>query len=196
MQWPAIAAMKILGVRSILADEKRWKALPDQVAGWLEVQKRRSILPKREQLLVETFPRGNRFFMVAYPFEGRLAHQTLGMLLTRRLERAKLKPTGFVASDYALGVWGLGDLAAAFARNKPSLAALCDEDMLGDDLDAWMAGTYLLKRGEQSMFDPPIEHVVSRLVNLQRNTVSGQCVPGAQCLLSIVVGDTNIKSST
>ncbi len=134
------------GVRAMLGDEKKWKKLPAQVAGWLKMQKRRSVLPKRDQLLVETFPRGNRFYMVAYPFEGRLAHQTLGMLLTRRLERARLRPTGFVASDYALGVWGLGDLATAFKAGKPSLAQLFDEDMLGDDLEAWMADTYLLKR--------------------------------------------------
>jgi ATP-dependent Lhr-like helicase len=130
----------------MLADEKKWKALPDQVSDWLAIQKRRSILPKAGELLVETFPRGSRFYLVAYPFEGRLAHQTLGMLLTRRLERARLKPTGFVASDYALGVWGLGDLGAAFERGKPSLDDLFSEDMLGDDLEAWMADTYLLKR--------------------------------------------------
>ena len=84
--------------------------------------------------------------MVAYPFEGRLAHQTLGMLLTRRLERARLRPTGFVATDYSIAVWGLGDLGAAFAAARPSLAELFDEDMLGDDLEAWMAESYLLKR--------------------------------------------------
>ncbi len=134
------------GVRGILADERGWSRLPAQVAHWLEIQRERSVLPNPDQLLVETFPRGNRFYLVAYPFEGRLAHQTLGMLLTRRLERAKLKPTGFVASDYALGVWGLGDLGAAFERGKPSLDNLFDQDMLGDDLDAWMADTYLLKR--------------------------------------------------
>ena len=134
------------GVRGILADERGWSRLPAQVAHWLEIQKERSVLPHPDQLLVETFPRGNRFYLVAYPFEGRLAHQTLGMLLTRRLERAKLKPTGFVASDYALGVWGLGDLGAAFERGRPSLDNLFDQDMLGDDLDAWMADTYLLKR--------------------------------------------------
>jgi ATP-dependent Lhr-like helicase len=134
------------GVRGILADQKKWKTLPKQVSDWLKIQKRRSVLPRRDQLLVETFPRGRRFHLVAYPFEGRLAHQTLGMLLTRRLERARLRPTGFVASDYALGVWGLGDLGAAFERGEPSLAELFDEDMLGDDLDAWMADTYLLKR--------------------------------------------------
>jgi ATP-dependent Lhr-like helicase len=120
--------------------------LPEQVSEWLRIQKKRSVLPKVDQLLVETFPRGARFYMVAYPFEGRLAHQTLGMLLTRRLERARLRPTGFVATDYSLAVWGLGDVGQAFAMNRPSLAELFDEDMLGDDLEAWMAESYLLKR--------------------------------------------------
>ena len=133
-------------VRSILADERKWADLPDQIAGWLRLQKHRSRLPGGDQLLLETFPRGNRFHMVAYPFEGRLAHQTLGMLITRRLERARLRPTGFVAGDYALAVWGTRDLGEAFSAGKPSLADLFDEDMLGDDLDAWMADSYLLKR--------------------------------------------------
>ncbi len=134
------------GVRAMLADEGKWTVLPDQVSDWLRIQKERSVLPRADQLLVETFPRGNRHYLVAYPFEGRLAHQTLGMLLTRRLERARLRPTGFVATDYSLGVWGLGDLGQAFADGKPTIAELFDEDMLGDDLDAWMAESYLLKR--------------------------------------------------
>ena len=79
-------------------------------------------IPKRGDLLVETFPRGSRFYMVCYPFEGRLAHQTLGMLLTRRLERARLRPLGFVATDYSLAIWALGDLGRAFAAGHPSLA--------------------------------------------------------------------------
>jgi ATP-dependent helicase Lhr and Lhr-like helicase len=134
------------GVRQMLADDESWSKLPDQVSDWLRVQQERSILPKATDLLVETFPRGSRFFMVAYPFEGRLAHQTLGMLLTRRLERANLRPTGFVATDYSIAVWGLGDLGDAFARGRPTLDALFDEDMLGDDLEAWMSESYLLKR--------------------------------------------------
>ena len=83
---------------------------------------------------------------VCYPFEGRLAHQTLGMLLTRRLERARLKPLGFVANEYALAVWGLGDVALRIDRGELSLAALFDEDMLGDDLEAWLAESALMKR--------------------------------------------------
>jgi ATP-dependent Lhr-like helicase len=68
------------------------------------------------------------------------------MLLTRRLERARLRPTGFVATDYSIAVWGLGNFGQAFERHTPSLAQLFDEDMLGDDLEAWMADSYLLKR--------------------------------------------------
>ncbi len=83
---------------------------------------------------------------MAYPFEGRLAHQTLGMLLTRRLERAGARPMGFVATDYALSIWALEDLGHLFAMGRPSLGALFDPDMLGDDLDAWMAESWLLKR--------------------------------------------------
>ena len=97
-------------------------------------------------LLVETFPRANKHYLVCYPFEGRLAHQTLGMLLTRRLERARLRPLGFVANEYALAIWGLGDVAQRIERGEFSLAALFDEDMLGDDLEAWLAESALMKR--------------------------------------------------
>ena len=105
-------------VRGMLADPSRWKRLPEQVADWLRLQKEKSVLPGRKDLLVETFPRGNRHYMVAYPFEGRLAHQTLGMLLTRRLERAGARPLGFVATDYSLAVWALDDMAAMFRREQ------------------------------------------------------------------------------
>ena len=137
-------------VRAMLADPARWPRLPAPVQEWLGVQRLRSLLPPADGLLVETFPRAGRYYMVAYPFEGRLAHQTLGMLLTRRLERAGARPTGFVASDYALGVWGLGDLGHRFATGRPDLDALFDPDMLGDDLEEWMAESYLLKRSFRS----------------------------------------------
>ena len=133
-------------VRLMLADPQRRRELPDQVRDWLEIQREKSRLPKRDELLIETFPRANRFFMVAYPFEGRLAHQTLGMLLTRRLERAGAKPLGFVATDYSLAVWGLEDMGTMIRSGRLRLADLFDEDMLGDDLEAWLAESFLLKR--------------------------------------------------
>ena len=133
-------------VRNIIADPDARRALPDQVREWLELQDWRSRLPGPRELLVETFPRGNKHYLVCYPFEGRLAHQTLGMLLTRRLERARLRPLGFVANEYALAVWGLGDVAQRIARGELELDALFDQDMLGDDLEAWLAESALMKR--------------------------------------------------
>jgi ATP-dependent Lhr-like helicase len=133
-------------VRALLADQRQWRALPGQVREWLEIQSWRSLLPGPGDLLVETFPRAAKYYLVCYPFEGRLAHQTLGMLLTRRLERARLKPLGFIANEYALAVWGLGDVALHVARGDLSLAQLFDQDMLGDDLEAWLAESALMKR--------------------------------------------------
>jgi ATP-dependent Lhr-like helicase len=134
------------GVRRMLSEPAEWRKLPAQVAEWLELQRAVSLIPGRDQLLVETFPRGDRFHLVAYPFEGRLAHQTLGMLLTRRLERRGLRPMGFVANDYSLSVWGLSDLGAAIRRGDLSVAALFDEGMLGDDLEAWLDESQMMKR--------------------------------------------------
>ncbi|MBX8783991.1 ligase-associated DNA damage response DEXH box helicase [Ochrobactrum sp. GRS2] len=133
-------------VRAMLADDKSWQQLPDQVRDWLQLQRDRSLLPAQNELLVETFPRQNRFYMVCYPFEGRLAHQTLGMLLTRRLDRAGARPLGFVATDYSLGLWAARDLNAMMEGGELSLDALFDQDMLGDDLEAWLDESYLLKR--------------------------------------------------
>jgi ATP-dependent Lhr-like helicase len=133
-------------VRRIIAHPEMWRDLPAQVREWLEIQQWRSQMPGQRELLVETFPRADKHYLVCYPFEGRLAHQTLGMLLTRRLERARLKPLGFVANEYALAVWGLGDVASRVARGEVSLAELFAQDMLGDDLEAWLAESALMKR--------------------------------------------------
>lgn len=125
-------------VRAVLADPKSWRGLPDQVLEWLRLQQWRSLMPGREGLLVETFPRNGKEYLIAYGFAGRNAHQTLGMLLTKRMERLGLSPLGFVASDYVIAVWSLEP-----ARD---MAALFDEDMLGDDLEAWLEECSLMRR--------------------------------------------------
>ncbi|MBR0933926.1 ligase-associated DNA damage response DEXH box helicase [Bradyrhizobium jicamae] len=133
-------------VRKLLDNSRAWNALPDQVHDWLSLQRRFSRVPAVRELLVETFPRGGSHYLVCYPFEGRLAHQTLGMLLTRRLERARARPLGFVANEYALAVWGVGDLSFLIRQGRLDLNALFDPDMLGDDLEAWLAESALMKR--------------------------------------------------
>jgi ATP-dependent Lhr-like helicase len=134
------------GVRRIISSPDNWAVLPEQVRDWLALQHEVSLLPGRGNLLVETFPKGSQNFMVCYPFEGRLAHQTLGMLLTRRLERLRARPLGFVASDYSLAIWGLGDFSAMIRTGRLSLDALFDEDMLGDDLESWLDESAMMRR--------------------------------------------------
>ncbi|WP_237477817.1 ligase-associated DNA damage response DEXH box helicase [Lichenibacterium dinghuense] len=120
--------------------------LPAQVEDWLAIQRRRSALPSPDAMLVETFPRGGRHYLIAYAFEGRLAHQTLGMLLSRRMERAKLRPMGFVANDYAIAVWSRNDVGSRISKGLVSLEELFDEDMLGDDLESWLDESTMMKR--------------------------------------------------
>jgi ATP-dependent Lhr-like helicase len=133
-------------VRELLADRQAWRGLPDQVREWLSLQRDISRIPSPRELVIETFPRGNRFYLVCYPFEGRLAHQTLGMLLTRRLERFRAHPLGFVANEYALAIWTASDMAHMIRDGRLDLAGLFDPDMLGDDLEAWLAESALMKR--------------------------------------------------
>jgi ATP-dependent Lhr-like helicase len=125
-------------VRAMLHNPEAWHLYPEQVREWLELQLERSELPGPDGLLVEIFPREGRWYMVAYAFEGRNAHQTLGMLLTKRMERAGASPLGFVATDYVIATW---------SANEPTdIEALFDTDMLGDDLENWMAESSMLRR--------------------------------------------------
>ncbi len=124
-------------VRQVLADRNDWARFPDDVSEWLEVQSERSVLPEPHQLLVETFPHEGVHYMVAYSFEGWNAHQSLGMLITRRMETAGLKPLGFVANDYGLACYGLEPIT------NPK--ALFSADILEQEFTDWVESSYLLK---------------------------------------------------
>jgi len=124
-------------VRTMLADRNDWSRFPDDVREWLEVQSERSVLPEPHQLLVETFPHESHHYMVAYSFEGWNAHQSLGMLLTKRMEKAGLKPLGFVANDYGLACYGLEPI-----RDPKSLFS---PDILEREFVEWVENSYLLK---------------------------------------------------
>ena len=125
-------------VRGFLHDPSQWPRFPADVREWLNVQARRSVMPAPDQLLVETFPRDGRHYMVAYSFEGWNAHQSLGMLITRRMEDAGLQPLGFVANDYALATFGLQPV------RDP--ASLFSADILEHEFVEWVERSNLLKR--------------------------------------------------
>jgi ATP-dependent Lhr-like helicase len=125
-------------VRAFLCSPGEWRRFPDDVREWLEMQAKRSVLPRPDQLLVETFPREGREYMVAYSFEGWNAHQSLGMLVTKRMEKQGLKPLGFVANDYAIACYGL--------EKVRDPAALFSADILEHEFVEWVERSHLLKR--------------------------------------------------
>ena len=127
-------------VRRMISDQASWSRLPPDVCEWLFAQQSHSSLPGEDDLLVETFSRGKRHYMVCYPFEGRLAHATLAMLVTRRLDRAGVGPIGYLANDYALCVWSLRPMESL------DFDALFQQDMLGDDLEAWLDESFMVRR--------------------------------------------------
>ena len=128
-------------IRAMISDTGSWGQYPETVQQWLSIQRWKSALPDADKLLVESFPRGHKQFFVVYGFEGRNAHQTLGMLLTRRMERLGLQPIGFVATDYAMAVWSMRPV-----DDSDLASGLLGPDMLGDDLEEWMQESSMMKR--------------------------------------------------
>jgi ATP-dependent Lhr-like helicase len=125
-------------VRHLLVDRAGWARMPDDVREWLEMQDWRSRMPGPDALMVESFPYGGRAYSVFYTFEGWNANQSLGMLITRRMEHLGLSPMGFVANDYALAVWGLKPVKDPGALLSPTI--------LADEFDEWVLNSYLLRR--------------------------------------------------
>lgn len=125
-------------VRVLLSDRAGWARFPDDVREWLEMQDWRSELPGPGKLLVESFPHEGLHYSVYYTFEGWNANQSLGMLITRRMEERGLQPGGFVANDYSLGVWGLQPV------RDP--APLLSPDILTREFVDWVQQSHLLRR--------------------------------------------------
>ena len=141
-------------VRRMLADPAEWGRMPGDVQEWLGLQQARSVLPPADRLLAETFLRDGHHYLILYGFEGRSAHQSLGMLLTQRMEKRGLKPLGFVATDYVLGLWGLEPV------DDP--AALLSGDIIAEELHDWIAATPFLRRAFRDVA------IVSGLVERQQ----------------------------
>ncbi|MEM8658364.1 MAG: DNA ligase-associated DEXH box helicase, partial [Pseudomonadota bacterium] len=125
-------------VIATLSDPERWTTLPQHTHHWLTLQSQISALPQPGRLLAETFWRADRAYLALYTFAGRNANQTLGLLITRRMEDADLQPVGFVATDYALLIWGL--------VRVEDPAPLLDPQDLRAGLDNWLAENAVMKR--------------------------------------------------
>ncbi len=154
-----------------------WPALPGHTRDWLHLQRRVSKLPEADRLLIETFPHDGRHHLCAYGFAGRNAQQTLGLLLTGRMEAAGLEPLGFVATDYATLIWGL--------QPVPDPAALVAGDGLRDSFETWLAGNAVMKRTFRSAA------IIAGLI--ERNTRGGRKSGRQATFSSDILYDTLLK---
>ncbi|WP_170337525.1 ligase-associated DNA damage response DEXH box helicase [Ruegeria arenilitoris] len=154
-----------------------WPQLPEHTGEWLALQRRMSRLPGRDRLLIESFPNDGRENLCVYGFAGRNAQQTLGLLLTKRMEETGLAPLGFVATDYATLIWGLD----AVTDSSP----LFQIEALRDGLDNWLAGNAVMKRTFRA------SATIAGLI--ERNT-GGQRKSGRQATFSSdILYDTLLK---
>ena len=120
-------------------EEKRWDNLPEYLCRWLEHQASFSELPQSNSVLIETFPRNKLNYTCVYGFAGRNAQQTLGLLLTKRMEELGLNPVGFVANDYTTLVWGLTKVV------EPKKLLQGENILRG--LDLWLSNNAVMKLG-------------------------------------------------
>jgi len=161
----------------LLNSPQKWGELPGHTQSWLETQKRISALPKRKGLLTESYLRDETACFCVYGFAGRNAHQTLGLLLTHRMEEARLKPLGFVANDYALLIWGLIEITDPAALLKP--------ENLRDGLETWLAGNAVMKKTFRS---------AATIACLIERNLPGQRKSGRQATFSSdILYDTLLK---
>lgn len=128
------------GVKTLLADPKQWQDLPADVLEWLELQRAYSKVPSPKKVLIEQFPFRQSQYTLFYTFDGRKAHQTLGMLLTRRMEKLDLKPLSFSITDYGLSICSVEPI------QESHIPSLFNPDILGDELENWMLESPMLKR--------------------------------------------------
>ena len=151
-------------VRSLISKEENWKNLPSQISEWLKLQLKFSNIPGPEELLVETFPRNiknkKRYFLICYSFEGRNANQTLGFLISKRMQRMGYKPIGFVATEYALAIWSMNMVE--------DINILLSDDIMLDDLYEWLEETPLLKKNFRDA--AIISGLIERIIPGQKKT--------------------------
>ena len=126
-------------VRAFLHDRSQWQRFPDPVRDWLRVQEYRSAIPRAGPASRRDLP-ARASSTTWPPTASRAGTRTSrsGMLITRRMESAGLKPLGFVANDYALACYGLEPIADP--------AALFSADILEKEFVDWVEGSHLLKR--------------------------------------------------
>jgi ATP-dependent Lhr-like helicase len=154
-------------VLDLIGNPRAWTTLPGHIREWLALQAEVATLPAPGTMTCESFARGGRWYFALYSFAGRNANQTLGLLITHRMEQAGQAPLGFVATDYAVLVWSLEPVRDA--------APLLDPAGLRDGMDTWLAENAVMKRTFRA---------VATISGLLQRNLPGQRKSGKQATFS------------
>jgi len=157
--------------------QSSWPDLPRHTVEWLTLQRDVSKLPKPDRLLVESFPHDGRAHTCIYGFAGRNAMQTLGLLVTQRMEQLGLHPLGFVATDYAILIWGLDAVTDPVPLLQPAV--------LHHAFDTWLQGNAVMKRTFRTAA------TIAGLI--ERNTIQGKRTGRQSAFSSDILYDTLLK---
>ncbi len=164
-------------VQTFLNTPQKWEVLPRHTRDWLSQQNAISQMPRPDRLLVETFMRGDMAYICIYGFAGRNAMQTLGLLVTKRMEEHGLGPLGFVATDYALLIWGV--------ERVSDPAPLLEATSLRDGLERWLTSNAVMKRTFRN---------AAKIAGLLERNLPGQRKTGKQATFSSdILYDTLVK---
>ncbi len=105
-------------------------------------QRRESIVPKKDQFLIETFKTREGYHAVFYPFEGRFVHEAMSGILAYRI--SLLKPITFSLAFNDYGFELLSD--QPFDMQEVLDNNLFTPEMLTDDLQASVNATEMARR--------------------------------------------------
>ena len=129
-------------VLSVLNNQNEWKILPKNIKNWLKLQKKESNIPPYKGLLIEYFERKKKNiienFYILYTFEGKNANQTLGFILSKKLENFNINSLGFVTSDYALALWT--------DKRIEKIESLLDYSDIKKNLFEWLEDSSIMRR--------------------------------------------------
>lgn len=160
-----------------MLQQPNWPELPAHTADWLQLQRQLSRLPEPGSLLIESFPHDGQAHTCIYGFAGRNAQQTLGLLVTKRMEDLGLGPLGFVAADHATLIWGLEPVSDP--------APLFDLTALEQNLESWLSGNAVMKRTFRAS---------ATIAGLIQRSMQGQRKSGRQATFSSdILYDTLLK---
>jgi len=108
----------------------------------LDIQRKRSIIPSKDELLMEYFRTKEGYHLVFYPFEGRLVHEGMGSLIAYRISLLEPLTFSIAMNDYGVELLSEDPLPIEDILDNN----LFTTEYLSDDIKASVNATEMARR--------------------------------------------------